>query len=87
MSSEIILEGRVYSECDEFVMTVGKTYLVHSDTMGYFLGKYDYASRTLGAFAFRECKFYERNYHGDLVLSKQLNQDVMISMVGILVRQ
>lgn len=85
--TDIEIDGHLYQECDEFTMKVGKTYLVHSDATGYFLGTYAYASRCMGGFLFRYCQFYKYDYYGSLVPSGLPNKaEMMVSMVGILTR-
>jgi hypothetical protein len=84
---DVTLGNHLYQECDEFTMTVGKTYLVHSDATGFFLGTYAYASRRLGAYIFHNCHFYTHDYYGNMVLSGQPDKaDVTVSMVGIVAR-
>jgi hypothetical protein len=85
---DVQLDGRIYKEVDEFTMTVGNTYLVHSDKTGYFLGMYYDVSRSLGSYAFQNCQFYKHDYYGNLILSEQKNSPVVIvSMVHIIVRE
>jgi hypothetical protein len=88
MSNDIQIRFLVYKQCDEYTMTVGNTYLVHSTKTGLFLGTYEYASRSLGSYIFSNCKFYEKNYYGDIVLSDCPHKDTLaISMADILVRE
>ncbi len=79
---------RTYTECDEFTMTKGNTYLVHSDREGFFLGTYSYASRSIGAFIFQPSTCYEYNYYGELVPSKRaVKAEVSVCMTDIIVRE
>jgi len=86
--SDVMIDDKVYMECDEFNMTPGHTYLVHSDSTGYFLGSYVDATRTYGAFIFNQCRFYTADYQGILVKSTKADKkEEMVCMVGIIVRK
>ena len=85
---DVSIGGVTFTECDEYTLTVGTTYLVHSDRSGFFLGTYAYASRTLGAFIFEKCSFYQMNYYGQVVLSdKPDKEELAISMTEINTRK
>ena len=84
---DITIGGTVFTETDEYTMTVGKKYLVFSERTGYFLGTYTYANRTLGAYEFVNCTCYETNYYGDLVLSDKPVRNEVVSMVHIIARE